>query len=460
LEAPNVILITVDCLRADHLGCYGYNRDTSPNIDSLASRGAKFQEVISNGGNTASAFPSIMASALPPLETAEEKEIIQRSATLAEALESAGYQTAGFHSNPLLTRFDGYGKGFQMFDDSFRQFSPKGARLWIRRMPKFRDSLMSKALSKASLMLKPISSRVLARPIITAEEITGKAVAWLEAHKDKFFLWLHYMDIHGPYVPAQRYLSLFCDRSVSQRWMKIVYRSMSRTPDKLSPSDIETLVNVYDANIRYTDDSIGLLLDKLGSHLANTFVILTADHGEELGEHGNFGHHSLYDGVLHVPLIINGPGIKGGTLVKQQVSLINLAPTITGLAGINKPRSFLGRSLFPLMKKGTETMEHTISTRVDARSAQRDISYRAAGKKYIRTESLAGEEPVLEEEVYDLRNDPGEMRNLHGTDIDEVRRFELEVKDKLSQFKQLKIEEKTAYEKREIKAQFKRLRRL
>jgi len=460
LGAPNIILITVDCLRADHLGCYGYNRDTSPNIDGLASRGAKFLEVISNGGNTASAFPSIMASALPPLEKAEDKEILQRSATLAEVLKSAGYQTAGFHSNPLLTRFDGYGKGFHMFDDSFRQFSPKGARLRIRTMLKSRNSLMSKVVHQASLILKPISSRVLARPIVTAEEITGKAVAWLETHKDKVFLWLHYMDIHGPYVPAHKYLSPFCDHSVSQRWMNTVYRNMSRTPDKLSPSDIETLVNVYDANIRYTDDSIGLLLNKLGSHLANTFVILTADHGDELGEHGNFGHHSLYDGVLRVPLIFSGPGIKGGALVKQQVSLINLAPTITGLAGVNKPRSFLGRSLLPLIEKGTETMEHTISTRVDARSGQRDISYRAAGKKYIRTESLVDDEPVLGEEVYDLRNDPGEMRNLHGADIDEVRRFEVEAKDKLSQFKQLKIEEKTAYEKREIKAQFKKLRRL
>ncbi|MBA7618539.1 hypothetical protein ES703_25869 [subsurface metagenome] len=122
-DAPNVILLTIDCLRFDHLGCYDYWRDTSPNIDNLASRGALFLEAISNGGMTPSAFPSILASALPPLEAAEDREILRRSTTLAELLKKAGYHTAAFHSNPFLARPFHYGKGFDAFDDSLGKLS-------------------------------------------------------------------------------------------------------------------------------------------------------------------------------------------------------------------------------------------------------------------------------------------------------------------------------------------------
>ena len=119
MGAPNIILITIDSLRYDHLGCYGYHRNTSPNIDALAARGVKFMQAISNGGNTAYAFPSILASALPPLGKTESKAGFKASATLSGLLRSDGYSTAAFHSNPLLSHFYGYGEGFDIFDDSF-----------------------------------------------------------------------------------------------------------------------------------------------------------------------------------------------------------------------------------------------------------------------------------------------------------------------------------------------------
>ena len=128
MKVPNIILITVDCLRSDHLGCYGYTRNTSPNLDSLASEGALFLEAISNGGCTPCAFPSILASALPPVTHEGIVRLLKQSTPLAELLKRAGYHTAGFQCNPFLTSFFGYDRGFDVFDSSLGGGSLRGAR--------------------------------------------------------------------------------------------------------------------------------------------------------------------------------------------------------------------------------------------------------------------------------------------------------------------------------------------
>jgi len=460
METPNIILITIDSLRYDHLGCYGYPRNTSPNIDSLAARGVKFLQAISNGGNTPASFPSILLSALPPLDSSDSRAILRRSTALAELLKNAGYKTAAFHSNPHVSRFYGYGKGFDIFDDSFRQFSPKGGRLWIRTRAKSPGSLMAKVVTKVRRVLKPILYRVLPRHTINAERLTNKAMSWLDARKGKFFLWLHFTDVHHPYMPPVKYLHQFCDELLNRRQMKEACLKMLTSPNELSQSDIEMLINLYDASIKYTDDIIGSFLQEIGRRLSNTFVIITADHGEEFGEHGRFRHHALYDGLLHVPLIMAGPSLQSGMSVEQQVSSIDLSPTIVEIAGAGSPQSFRGQSLLPLMKGEGKITECTISTLLDNDLEKRQFSYRTPGWKYIRTESLNVSGLVLREEVYDLTNDPGETENLHGTDTEEVKNFEEEALDKLSQFKQLKVEESTDYEKQRIKVKLSRLKKL
>jgi len=459
VEAPNIILITIDSLRYDHLGCYGYPRNTSPNIDALATRGVKFLQAISNGGHTPAAFPSILVSALPTLNRAEGRAILQHNITLAETLRNSDYQTAAFHSNPQVSGFYGYSKGFEMFDDGLRQFGPNELRFKIRTMMGRHDSLAAKAMHKASRLLRPLLSRAWGRAIISAEEITSKAMTWLETYKEKYFLWLHYMDVHHPYMPPAKYLSQFYDQPVSRGHMKALWQKTVTKPSKLSPSEVQLLITLYDADIKYTDEFIGLLLDKLGNYLADTIVIVTADHGDEFGEHGRFGHRSVYDALLRVPLIMAGPGIKGGTLVKHQVSLIDLPPTIMDFIGITSPKSFRGQSLLPLIRGGAKTKEYTISTQFNPNSEGIQISYRSPGWKYIRTESLDGSGLVLKEEVYNLTNDPGETKNLLSIDTEEVKNFEEEALDKLSQFKQLKVEEATNYEKQKIKAKLSKIRK-
>jgi len=457
-EAPNIILITIDALRYDHLGCYGYHRDTSPNIDALAASGVKFLQAISNGGNTPQAFPAILASALPLSQESWIRPLSRSNVMLAEVLKEAGYQTAAFHSNPFLSQFCGYNRGFDTFEDTLRDVSPRGIRLRLRQW-KSPDTLVGRIRIKVGRILGPVIHRVVGKAIINASEMTAKATFWLEANQGKFFLWLHYMDVHAPYLPPSKYVRYFSDQPASRREMHTLRYKTKSKPGQLSPSEVETLICLYDAEVRYADEAIGVLLRKLGNYSSNTVIIVTADHGEEFGEHGNFGHQSVYEGTLRVPLIITGPGINGGISVRQQVGLIDLAPTILNIAGLDSPRSFHGKSLLPLIegKEGNEV--GTISTVTDPLYTELSIAYRVPGWKYIYTESLDGSGGVREE-VYDLISDAGETRNLHGADTEEVRKFELEAKDKLSQFRQLKLKESTDFEKQRIRAKLSKLGKL
>ena len=425
-------------------------------------------EAISNGGATFFAFPSILASALPPLKWDEHREILRRSTTLAKVLKEAGYHTAGFHSNPNLARPFNYGKGFDIFEDSLGK-----ADVVLRRKYNLEIKLLTTVMSlkTASRFVRLVVNFLtklwrlpeyfftVSPPFMRAEELNKKALQSLATHRGKFFLWLHYMDVHPPYMPFTKYLRQFRTQPVSRRKVVALFHKMLKEPSQVSLSEVAMLVDLYDADIKYVDDSVGRLLDSLGDDISNTIIIITADHGDEFGEHGKFGHGRVYETLLHVPLIIAGPGIKGGTLVKQQVSLIDLAPTVTDLIGIDNAPNFQGESLLPVIRGEREVINGTISTSIWL-GQRLLIAYRVPDWKYIRTEGLDAGDVVLAEEVYDLRNDPGETNNLHGVDIEEVKRFELEARNKLLQFKQLKSEEKTAYEKQRIKVKLKKLAKL
>lgn len=452
---PNILLITIDSLRRDHLGCYGYNKNTSPNIDKLASRGARFLEAISSGGQTPQAFPAILASALPPLEKVQSNVMLKQDVVLAELLKEAGYNTAAFHINPYLSRFYGYSRGFDMFDDGFRQSDPKGWWIRVRSLADASNSLMGKMINRVLPMIRPFFLHVLLwHPLIGAEEINRRALSWLENCEGNFFLWIHYMDVHHPYMPSARYLSQFCNQHVSRRKKMALHNKMLKKNQQLSKFEIETIVNLYDACIRYVDESIGMLLDSMGERLSNTLVVIASDHGDEFGEHGKFSHESVYDEILHVPLIMVGPGIKGSTVVRQQVGLIDLAPTIVDFMGTGGSPGFRGRSLLTLIEGREIDSGGLISTYVHPEGWAM-VAYRIPGWKYIRTENLDG--TLLVEAIYDLNSDPGETRNLYGGNNKAANRFKLEAERSIAQFKQLKVEQTTAYEQQRIRMKLRKL---
>ena len=457
-QKPNIILITIDALRLDHLDCYGYRRNTSPYIDSLAAKGVLFSQAISNGGQTPDAFPSILASAQP--RVAHFGSIWRPRTMLAEKLKEVGYQTAALHSNPLLSRYHGYDRGFDLFSDGLGESGLFRRRIWVRTKVGSLHSLANKTLRKLSKILSPVLSRVGQEPIITAEMINNRALSWLKGHREGFFLWLHYMDVHSPYLASPQYLRQFHDQPVTRRKIIKLCREMLEDPAKLSPDEVTTLINLYDAQIRYVDDNICSLLTSLDGDLTNTIIIITADHGEEFGEHGKFGHRSLYDGIMRVPLIIVGPGIKAGTVVNKQVSLIDLAPTITDMVGIDSVPYFQGQSMLPVVEGVESTARGTISIFNELGSGRRHIAYRTPDWKYIRTESLGEVVTLLSEELYHLRNDPKEGHNLHGLGDGEAKAFKLEAVNKILELKRLKREEETAYEKERIRAKLKKIPKL
>jgi arylsulfatase A-like enzyme len=460
---PNVLLVTIDSLRFDHLSCYGYARDTSPNIDKLATAGTLFSEAISSGGGTPSAFPSILASALPPINYNERKTIMQHHTTLAEVLRKSGYSTAAFNSNPFLTRLYGYNKGVDKFEEGWDTPKIWVIREWLveRVLSRGPSKSLLQFLAKLDKYFESIYFTLGGHPTFPAEQISAQAISWLSSQKSNFFLWLHYMSVHNPYMPPQKYIRQLNATPVSRHKMSTLWRKLAIDPKTLSPAEMLTVNDLYDASIKYVDDAIGQLLDKAGKKLKNTIIIITGDHGDEFGEHGKAGHMTLYDGIVHVPLIISGPGIEAGDIVKEQVGLIDLAPTIIDLIGLGKVQAFRGESLLPMLKGKPKVSRGIICAISPAVSSQEVIiAYRTPEWKYIRTESTIIPDTVLTEEFYHLKDDPREKVNLAGLETAAAQEFKAEAAAALAELKKTKTEELTALEKERVKRKLGKIARL
>jgi len=375
-----VILITVDSLRADHLNCLGYDKPTTPNIDALARKGVLFSKAFSNGGGSATSFPSIMTSTYASMNIPSNRhnafwiKLSEKWSTIAEVLKHAGFYTAAFKNfkDDLCSIF-GYNKGFDLFDEIIH--------------------LNDKTIDKMYRKIRYLQGYKYVR----ANKINQRAISWCNKTKENFFLWLHYMDVHLPYNPK--------NISLPNRIQTIkLVKKMQNEPDHLSQQEIEKVTDLYDAEIRYLDSRIGELLSKLmkiGIAPDETLFILLSDHGDQFMEHGEFGHGRLYDEVLHVPLILCGPDIKRNTVIQEQVSLLDVAPTITHLLGIETVETFCGTSLLPLVEGENGKTSHVISEEIG-----QDYSCRTQNWKYIRHDRSDTYE------LYNLQVDPKEKLNV------------------------------------------------
>lgn len=454
--AKNVLLLTVDCLRADHLGCYGYERPTSPNIDRLAAEGAIFLQAVSCGGGTPEAFPSILASVPPPVDHKEFTTIMKNSLSLAEVLGQWGLRTAAFHSNPYLSRVFHYRKGFDVFEDGLRaaRLVQKGKK-YVPIPPKLEGvtSRLLRGMYKLSFLTgKP--------PIVRAETLCQRAASWLANTRGPFFLWIHFMDTHQPYMPPARYVPLPSGRYIGGFTMRSFYVKKGRQGRlSMSPDERDVLIDLYDASIRYTDYAIGLLLEEIRPYLGDCLVILTADHGDEFGEHGCFGHYTLYDGIIRVPLIIVGPGTKPGTVYKEMVSTQGIGPTVADSLGIGPVKGFRGQSLTPLLEDRQGQPDDIISVAHLLPGGWRCYSYRTEEWKYIRWERTNGTlEPAVQEELYDLTLDPKETRNLSIVEGQRRATFETLLTEGLARIAEESREVAAKSELERIKGRVKRLR--
>ena len=391
-EHPNVLLVVIDTLRRDHVGCYGYSRPTTPNLDRLAAEGLKFDQTLAASSWTVPSIGSMFTSLHPSMHglISYKHKLAAGLTTLAAELRSAGYQTAAITANPSTHRRYGINRGFEFYDDYtiLMDFNLEGAE-----------------------ETRP-DAGVTGRA--TGEMVTRLAVRWLSKQRkteQPFFLHLFYFDPHYDYLPPAPFDKMFTDRGYKGSQTGARVKELMGKP--LNKEDKEQLVALYDGEIRYADEQLAKLLEtmkELGI-LDSTLVVVTGDHGEEFWEHGNVTHaHTLYDELLKVPLVMRWPGrIKPGTVVTNQAGLIDLMPSLLDLVGLPIPPQCLGRSLAETIRgDATHLAEAEIFFELDAEASLKAV--RTGAMKLIE------QQPSGELELYAIGEDPGEQKNLAKTD--------------------------------------------
>lgn len=428
MSGKNIILMTVDCLRADRLSCMGYKRQTTPHLDRLAREGTLFSQASSVSTMTKQSVPAILGSFYPSMCENLDNPFKNRQ-SIAEILKKKGYATGAFHSNVVISQVYGYQKGFDKFEDDLNR--SKKAENHIRKLKKnpVVRFIVNKVLNKINRARLAVIGG--ANPKKNAEAINDQAIEWIKQQKGSYFAWIHYMDAHGPYLPPQDNCIEFHGKKVKRADMFKLWNKMLgalKDPSIFNEEEIDTIIALYDSCIRHVDRCINELIKNLESinKLKDTVIIITADHGEEFAEHGNLSHHrKLYEELIRVPLIVyNLDGFEYKT-VDTPVSLIDIAPTIADIAGIANVSGFSGVSLLQKIKKPGEKTEGTISE-TDALFKGKKIvenvpviAYRTSDWKLIQVEK----HPSLTE-LYDLKQDPGETKNLSESSKEKVKELE------------------------------------
>ena len=395
---PSVVLITIDTLRADRLGCYGYERQTSPHIDALARQSTLFERAYTSLPRTTQSIGSILTGRHPRSHGARGlfSNLPAVNRTLAEILKEAGYETAAVVSNTFLRPGQGFEQGFDRYDNPERRWDA--------------DS---------------------------AEEVTAAATAWLDGrHGDgSFFLWVHYLDPHWRYEPAPP-----LDRAFDPDFAGpfTVYSDLDAgrlTKGQVIFGDVvpqrqaEHLKALYDGEIARTDAAVGALLERLQRVPEPLLLVLTADHGESLGEHGyHFAHGEyLYESGLRIPLLMRFPGrLPQGVRVKELAMNIDIAPTILALLGVAGMQGVEGRPLLIPASAGADLFQPAPGRPLVLAESDFQLihpenpRYHIPGPAGRWTSASDGRYKLIviprqggdEVEMYDLQEDPGETQDL------------------------------------------------
>ncbi|OYT58641.1 hypothetical protein B6U81_07575 [Thermoplasmatales archaeon ex4484_30] len=379
-------------------------------------------------------MPSFLSSTYPLLflDEAKEGKFHKGRKSIAEILKKFGYETAAIHSNPYISKFYGYDRGFDYFNDF----------LLGQVEDEIERNKISKIIHETIKGVKAVFIHKL--PHEDGERINEEAIKWLEKANEPFFLWLHYMDVHMPYVPSNRFLEelgLKKYSHIKKIWMgkKIDDAKMRK---KIKNKEVPDYINLYDGCIRYTDWAIQSLIRKIGKNFSETLFLITADHGEEFREHGGLGHEEkLYDELLHVPLIFYGKDIEKGR-IKKPVSLIGLVPTIFYFLGLKENEWFQGKNLF-------ESEKYIIS---EAWKNEMIIAYRDDKWKFIVSKER--------KELYNLKEDVMEQKNLYGIKEykEKCKEFEKIINNHIKMLEEERRKRKTWLQKEKIKRAMRRIR--
>lgn len=390
VDKPNIVFILIDTLRADHLGCYGYPLPTSPTIDEIASGSIVFTDAVAPAPWTVPSVASVFTSTYPSQHgvlkhkqppASEEGNYVSnvldgRFETLAEQLKGSGYATAAFLANAWIDRQFGFAQGF----DEYQVIRARGG-------------------------------------YAPGSAVNQAAIEWIKQNRNKepLFIYVHYMDVHEPYNAPAAYRAPF-ERRVQelmkeQGLTKLTAQSTALNPGRLVDVNralvgyLEYWIARYDAGIRHCDSHVGELRDGLVEIglWDDAFVVITADHGQELGEHGGGGHGlSLFAHQLDVPLIIQTPWSLPPARTSATVSLLDLAPTLCDVAGSNPPSDAVGRSLVPMLRDpGAARPNYAFAEGV--RYVRDRVSVQLGPRKLIENEKSG------ERAFFNLKLDPTEQ---------------------------------------------------
>ena len=391
---PNIVLVSIDSLRADHVGCYGYGKPTTPGIDRLAAEGVRFENAVSTTSWTLPAHATMFTGLYSYTHGLVDNglRLGDDIVTLAEVLRDAGYRTGGFYGAPYLHPTYGMDQGFESY---------------VSCMTKLGTDVM------------PDAMRAVAQGEVTAphSDITGPRTLeevrkWLQVPDDRpFFLFVHLWDPHYDYIPPAEYARMFDPDYTGTLDSEFLMRN-DAVNRNMDPRDLAHLIALYDGEIRFTDDILAKILAKVDARvgLDSTLLVVTADHGEEFFEHGNKGHQkTLFEEVVRVPLIVRWPGrFDAGRVVEDQVRHVDLMPTLLSLAGIEAPAAIQGRDITPLMRGESLPAEPAL---MDLQA----VGNHLYGVRTNEEKFLTFPTPHFWQfgyQFYDLRNDPAESNVL------------------------------------------------
>ncbi len=407
--SPNVLFIVLDTVRAESLGLRGDPRKTSSFLDQLARGGVRFEQAWASAPWTLPSHASMFTGRWPhELSTRLDNPLDGKYPTIAEWVRDHGYDTAGFVANTFFcSRWFGLSRGFVHYED-----------VSIDPFEILRSSGLGRAISrKFGPMTNDRPTAYFRRK--DASQINGELLAWLSSRTSSrpFFAFLNYYDAHDPYLTPEDEAGDTGARGRSQHELEVL-RDWHRRGRANDVEHVELGRGAYEDCITYLDRQLGRLFDELDARgvLKDTLVVLTSDHGEEFNEHGILGHgQNLYSQVLHVPLLIVGPGVPAGRSVSEPVSLRDLPATLTDLIHLANRSPFPGRSLarhWAESNPPASDADDPVMSEIDDddgkfREGPPSRAIVASGRAYIRS----GEG---REELYDLLRDPGEKNDLHG----------------------------------------------
>ncbi len=404
---PNILILVADTLRADHLSGYGYQRATTPRIDRFAAEGQLFLDAYSSSSWTLPSHASLLTGRRVHEHQAGREGhpyLDRKFPTLAEVLGEAGYVSGGFVANTFWCgRQTGLDRGFVHYEDFYGKPGDALARTVLGRMMAY------EVLPHVGFLDIPGRK--------SAGDINDHILRWIDSVGDRpFFVFANYMDVHGPYIPPPSYDGHFAGRPLEQRWGSKIDVGALESNVTAGPEVLRGWIDRYDESLLYLDEQVGHLLDELARRgvLDNTIVIFTSDHGESFGEHNLKYHgHSLYQEQIRIPLVVRfPPGISAGKRDPQPVALEQIPRLIAELVGL-KDAPFPGRSLRRVAPQEVE--EVAVSEVTRRRGIPSIWPTSSGGLRSLQTDQW---QLILKDvgaaELYDLKADPAQARNLAG----------------------------------------------